>query len=229
MKESVEKCANLRKEELKGTCKFCGKECKNQNSLRNHERLCRQNPDKQTSNLIKYLKDPSAVRSNQYIKAKELGLPKPEMSEETKRKIGQAHKGKKLSEAHKKLLSEKAKKLEYYKHKYKRGRYSGIWCDSSWELAYVVYNLEHGIAFERNRESFEYMYKGELHKYKPDFIENGVYVELKGYVTDQVLAKEAAFTKPYKRLSETDMRIYLDYTIEKYGKKFWERLYENKI
>ena len=28
-------------------CQFCGKECKNRNSLCNHERLCRNNPNKQ--------------------------------------------------------------------------------------------------------------------------------------------------------------------------------------
>ena len=28
-------------------CKFCGKQCKNSNSLRNHERLCKENPDRQ--------------------------------------------------------------------------------------------------------------------------------------------------------------------------------------
>lgn len=27
-------------------CRYCGKECKNDNSLRNHERLCRQNPNR---------------------------------------------------------------------------------------------------------------------------------------------------------------------------------------
>ena len=28
-------------------CQFCGKECKNRNSLCNHERLCKENPDRQ--------------------------------------------------------------------------------------------------------------------------------------------------------------------------------------
>ena len=28
-------------------CRFCKKECKNENSLRNHERLCKLNPDRQ--------------------------------------------------------------------------------------------------------------------------------------------------------------------------------------
>jgi hypothetical protein len=34
-------------------CKFCSKECKNDNSLRNHERLCKENPNKQESTLVK--------------------------------------------------------------------------------------------------------------------------------------------------------------------------------
>lgn len=32
-------------------CKFCSKECKNHNSHRNHERLCRDNPNRQLSNF----------------------------------------------------------------------------------------------------------------------------------------------------------------------------------
>ena len=30
-------------------CQFCGKECKNPNSLRNHERLCKANPNHQVT------------------------------------------------------------------------------------------------------------------------------------------------------------------------------------
>lgn len=39
-------------------CKYCGKECKNDNSLRNHERLCHSNPNRQIlkSNFIEYNK-----------------------------------------------------------------------------------------------------------------------------------------------------------------------------
>lgn len=33
--------------EQKYICRYCGKECKNENSLRNHERLCKMNPDHQ--------------------------------------------------------------------------------------------------------------------------------------------------------------------------------------
>jgi hypothetical protein len=35
-------------------CKYCSKECKNANSLRNHERLCKQNPNRQITGWEKY-------------------------------------------------------------------------------------------------------------------------------------------------------------------------------
>ena len=35
-------------------CKFCGKICKNINSLKNHERLCKLNPNRQISPFVKY-------------------------------------------------------------------------------------------------------------------------------------------------------------------------------
>ena len=41
-----------------------------------------------------------------------------------------------------------------------RGWYKGYWCDSSWELAYVIYNLEHNIHFIRNTKGFNYKFEG---------------------------------------------------------------------
>lgn len=38
-------------------CKFCGKACKNANSLRNHERLCKLNPNHQESSWTKFNKE----------------------------------------------------------------------------------------------------------------------------------------------------------------------------
>lgn len=37
-------------------CRHCSKECKNENSLRNHERLCKKNPDRQQSSWSTYNK-----------------------------------------------------------------------------------------------------------------------------------------------------------------------------
>ena len=54
-------------------CKFCGKNCKNVNSLRNHERLCKENPNKQNSNFIKYNNEikNGLRKSSNYGKTKE--------------------------------------------------------------------------------------------------------------------------------------------------------------
>jgi len=103
----------------------------------------------------------------------------------------------------------------------KKGWYKGYWCDSSWELAYVIYNLEHDIKFERNKEGFEYIFEEEIHKYYPDFIlEDGLYIEVKGYITKQVEEKIKQFPYELKVLQLKEMKIYLNYTESKYGKDF---------
>lgn len=40
--------------EEKCICKFCRKICKNANSLRNHERLCKLNPERKESSWVKF-------------------------------------------------------------------------------------------------------------------------------------------------------------------------------
>lgn len=111
----------------------------------------------------------------------------------------------------------------------KCGWYKGYYCDSSWELAFVIYNLEHHLEFQRNHRAFEYLYKGQRHLYIPDFIQNGKYIEIKGYKTHQWEAKMEQF--PNKDLLvvlyKDDMQPYLDYTISKYGNDF-TRLYEQR-
>jgi len=105
----------------------------------------------------------------------------------------------------------------------KFGWYKGYWCDSSWELAYVIYNLEHNIEFKRNTEGFDYEFNGKYYKYYPDFILNdGTYVEVKGFMTDHNKAKVDSFKKHLIILDETAIKPYLNYAIEKHGKNFIE-------
>lgn len=47
-------------------CKFCNKECKNNNSLRNHERLCKLNPDRQTVKIDEARKKAYALHNCRY-------------------------------------------------------------------------------------------------------------------------------------------------------------------
>lgn len=108
----------------------------------------------------------------------------------------------------------------------KKGWYKGYWCDSSWELAYVIYNLQHGIKFERNKQGFEYEYNGRRHKFYPDFIlEDETYVEIKGAMTEQNKVKISSFCDSLIVLDKYRIKPYLDYVKSKYGKNFFD-LYE---
>ena len=60
-------------------CKYCGKEYKN---VILHEIRCKNNPNK-----LPPISQLRKVTSNQYIKAKELGLPKPQLTQEAKENV----------------------------------------------------------------------------------------------------------------------------------------------
>lgn len=107
----------------------------------------------------------------------------------------------------------------------KKGWYKGYWCDSSWELAWVIYHIEHKIDFERNKKGFDYVFNGKNHKYYPDFIKNNVYYEIKGYLTKQTEAKIKQFTKPIEILGKIEMKKIINFVINKYGKDY-VNLYE---
>ena len=112
----------------------------------------------------------------------------------------------------------------------KSGWYKGYWCDSSWELAWVIYNIEHNITFERNNVGFEYEYKGRKRKYHPDFLISETYYEIKGRrsfekMDDENKEKIKQFKFNLNVLYEKDMKQYLTYVINKYGKDYI-RLYE---
>lgn len=102
----------------------------------------------------------------------------------------------------------------------KRGWYKGYFCGSSWELAWVIYNLEHNVKFDRNDEGFNYVYNGINKKYYPDFKIGDVYIEIKGYHSKQFDAKQSQFPFKLKVLHKSDLKEILSYVIKKYGKKF---------
>jgi hypothetical protein len=70
----------------------------------------------------------------------------------------------------------------------KSGYCDGIYCGSTYELAWVVYNLDNDIPFSRCYDYF--CYSG--HKYYPDFIQDSIYIEIKGYHTSLVDLKTQA-------------------------------------
>lgn len=113
----------------------------------------------------------------------------------------------------------------------KKGWYKGYWCDSSWELAWVIYHLDHNIKFERNAKGFEYEFLDKKRKYFPDFVINETYYEIKGRRSFEKLDEEnkekiRQFSKKIVILFEKEMKTYLKYVIDKYGKNY-TFLYEN--
>jgi hypothetical protein len=139
---------------------------------------------------------------------------------------------KEKEELRKKKISEKMKLVGggYRKGsgRGKKGWYKGYWCDSSWELAWVIYQLEHGIEFSRNEEQFKYVYGNVVRHYIPDFKILDTYIEIKGYDNDQWQNKLSQFPHKLQILYEDDMKPMLEYAYTKYGKHFIELYEESK-
>lgn len=74
-------------------CEFCTIEVKSVRSLIQHERFCKLNPNKQFTPFQKDNPNYKKTKaSNQYIKAKELGLPKPELTLEQRHALSDRNK-----------------------------------------------------------------------------------------------------------------------------------------
>ena len=104
----------------------------------------------------------------------------------------------------------------------KKGRYDGIWCDSSWELAFVIWCKNHNKNIDRCTEKFSYVFQGVKKNYHPDFVVDGLIYEIKGYETDQWKAKISQIEKPITVLGKNEMLPILSFVIDKYGKNFIE-------
>lgn len=115
-------------------CQFCGKECKNRNSLCNHERMCKENPNKQLScfnvkgfttkgrpawnrGLTKYDND-IILKSSIKISNKLKGRPKNYTEEQIRNYI---YKGFQTKRKNKTLNSSKIEDSIYYNLCYKYG------------------------------------------------------------------------------------------------------------
>lgn len=103
----------------------------------------------------------------------------------------------------------------------KSGWYKGISCQSTYELAWVIYNLDHNIKFQRCKKVFQYEVDGQIHKYYPDFeLQDGTIIEIKGYYQNTVKLKQQAVLQQgynYKILYKKDLKVCFDYIKENYN------------
>lgn len=107
----------------------------------------------------------------------------------------------------------------------KNGWYKGIYCDSSWELAFVLYHKDKKLKIERCKEYRKYLFNGIEHIYNPDFLTDNGVIEIKGYKTEQWAAKEKQ-NPDVKVLYKDEIQFYLDYAVQNYGSDFL-KLYDN--
>ena len=185
-------------------CKFCEKHCKNNNSLRNHERLCKDNPDRQLTIFSDGKFISTHKRSNAAIKAKENGSVYV-VSDETRRKLSFAIKqrsqefnkinGIKISDT----INKKVVEGTWHTSLAKRMHiiYNGVDLHGTWEYKYAVYLDANNIKWIRNTKTFPYVYEGILRNYTPDFYlpNSNEYVEIKGYKTEKDSEKWKQFPK----------------------------------
>lgn len=107
--------------------------------------------------------------------------------------------------------------------------------DSSWEVAYYIHLRDNNIDFEYHTKSIKYEYDGKEHFYIPDFYVDGKYVEIKG----GHLLKKNVFNENDNRvyakrqcmidnnviiISDNEIRQYLNYVFDKYGKSYIKSL-----
>lgn len=215
-------------------CQFCGKTCKNRNSLCNHERLCKENPNRQLTKYEKYgaidgFNNVGRIAWNKGLTKYTDDRVKKYEDSETAHFLerGGTFSGKKHSEETKSRISSKMSEICAERNSSmcgqgKRGIYHNIPCQSSWELAYVIYQEEHGVNFVRNKRGFRYLFEGKEHTYFPDFYlpDCDTYVEIKGYYNEKTHAKVTQFEEKLLVMCYDSMKPILDYVIDKYGVDF---------
>lgn len=174
-------------------CKFCKKECKNKNSLTQHEIRCKENPNRISIDKIGARKGKIPWNKGLTKETDE----RVKLSEETKKKIGNKSKGRKHSKETKKYMSELTKERYANGWEVKCGRAPKIdyespiagkvKLDGSWELKTAIYLDKLKVKWKRNKNRFHYInLKGKNATYCPDFwVEDwNTYIEVKGYKTD---------------------------------------------
>jgi len=202
------------------TCLFCHKKCKNDNSQRNHERLCKSNPNRQNTH---FQGEYNKIRkpTNQYIKAQQLGLEKPQVSDDTRKKLSIAVKSrtnefcKDVGKKSSKTILEKARNGEWHVSLAKNMHYNyqGNDLHGTWELRLAMYMDDNEIIWWRCDDTFDYEFEFRNLTYQPDFYlpKFDLYIEVKGYATEKDFAKWKQFPKDKKLivLRECDLK-YLD-------------------
>ena len=111
----------------------------------------------------------------------------------------------------------------------KTGYYKGIYCGSTYELVWVIYNIDHGIGFSR----FPGCITDKVLKYYPDFIlaDNKTIIEIKGFENKTLVDKKTQLAESFgyivKVCRKFDIQYAFDYVTEKYNTSKYYTLYDD--
>jgi hypothetical protein len=182
-------------------CKYCNKECKNKISLAAHQRSCPENIDRKYFNYMTGKKG-----KNQFSKAEELGLNKPIVTKQTRKKLKIASQKQVWTEERRKKHSS-AMKLAVLKNpdsyttsnvcgRVKIEKYKGENFHGKWEIIVAKFFDKNNIKWERKTKPIQYYWNNNHHLYFPDFYlpEHDLFVEVKGYETDRDHCKWSAIS-----------------------------------
>ncbi len=209
-------------------CQYCGKECKNLNSLKNHERCCRSNPNRNYKNgmLGKTSWNKGLTKETDTNVLKQALSLKKYLSKKENRIYGR-HPSKETIE---KIRNSGCGGFREKAGRGKKGNYKGLYCDSTYELVWTIYCLDHNIKFKRcpRQIHYTYIYKERKYKYYPDYLlEDGSLIEIKGYHNAIVDLKTASVKdRKIKVLYEKDIKYMFDYVKENYSYTSLEDLYD---
>jgi hypothetical protein len=104
----------------------------------------------------------------------------------------------------------------------KTGYYKGIYCGSTYELVWVIYNIDHNVSFTR----FEGCLKNDELTYYPDFLlaDGKTIVEIKGYEKQESVDKKTALAVSFGYtvivLRKEQLEKEFTYVSEKYSSDY---------
>lgn len=234
-------------------CQYCGKQCKNLNSLKQHEVRCKKNPNAisvrdnfseyrlrcQSNNLLcipwnKGLTKDTDDRVKKYGDTNHNRYAKGEikswcdgLTKETDDRI------KKYASKISDTISNKIENGEWHCQNRQRIEYKDSIFDSTWEFEFVKFLDFHNIKWVRNEHSFVYIFENSEHRYFPDLYlpDYDLYIEIKGRVIEKDKAKWEQFNKKLDIYFLKDLKkLDIDYFKNICDNRFDEELikYSNK-
>lgn len=203
------------------TCEICGKQCKPL-GIAGHMRLAHSDEGK------KWIAEMQSRRDTDNPWNKGKTAKTDARLKDSGKKISTALQGKGHAQSAetKKKISETMKKNGAGGYRPgsgvgKSGWYKNIWCDSSWELAFVLFCEMQGKEIKRSKQTFKYELDGKIRTYHPDFEVDDRLIEIKGRrKTDAEIEAKLASCPSIEILLEAQMTPILEEVVRKYGKQF---------